>query len=68
VTRDTRGMTTLLKTLATSAAAVAVLVLSPAVAPALACGDTPGFCPNPPDHTSQPAAPLTCPECNKFGI
>lgn len=25
------------------------------VAPALACGDTPGFCPNPPDKGAAPA-------------
>lgn len=38
-------------------------------APVLACGDTPGFCPNPPtgDERPRPAAPvLTCPECGRI--
>jgi hypothetical protein len=47
--------------------------------PSLACGDTPGFCSNPPATTTQPvvrpapARPVTgpvpapaCPECGRF--
>lgn len=40
-----------LVTAVVTAAAVAVLSLTGA-APAFACGDTPGFCPNPPDSSS----------------
>lgn len=40
-----------LVTAVVTAAAVAVISLAGA-APALACGDTPGFCPNPPDSNS----------------
>jgi hypothetical protein len=32
--------------------ALAVGLLAGGTAPALACGDTPGFCPNPPDNSS----------------
>lgn len=39
-------------------------------APVLACGDTPGFCPNPPrgdDRPHRPGPPvLTCPECGRI--
>jgi hypothetical protein len=43
------------RVIATGAAVAALLVAGGAtslVAPALACGDTPGFCPNPPTATA----------------
>jgi hypothetical protein len=37
-----------------------------AMNPTVLCGDTPGFCPNPPERNTQPAPVLACPECGRF--